>query len=896
MLGAARAAARSIRRALGANDIYAARAAFDAYKGPSRLPLLSLVHGTIRTHRPMAAAVAIESHLECSKTLPIKTLHAYISALTTTEPQIVPAETVHTPTSAALTILAAARRSRQQKRTTLMYDAAIRACLVQGEILTGSLLFVLLVRDWQNRHREEPVTPPEPLPEPTPNDPPAAPSPLRKWGRSFPTSFTSPIPEGAPEPPFPSPHLLEAIVSALELRPRINPQATQDFPPGRPPDSILALAHLTRLFTDGVLPFSRHAALLNAMTRVPPMLNGTDSYFHSVLRRTCRHPPLLDTRSYNVLLKYSFDIRKPKWAENLVNHMSTVRDPPLRITDVTRTIIARGEAKARDPGLAAHLLAHIDAKGHSTRLYSTDPPAPPPAPVHAIDELPTDPHLLAVHISNLTSLGRPTDVISILASLLPDLNAPHDKFRIRRNVHQVILLGPTILTSLLNALCKAGKTGLAERIHRLGVLVESLAPSFVLPLAFHTMMLQLYAREARKGLVIIVPKPSPLKPPHQARAIVDSAQLLFPSPKEPFTFVRGWGWDTPLPDNRTLQALKRWYLARNAAAHIYLTLIRPALPVTQPTSKPPQTQKPTHYTPDARLFNALLDIFSRRPNMLLRTFLSHITRRRERLAAHHVFSSVGPGIPRRADAFMAVLVRDMADVGMGAHVPGGWRHLLPRPGETHYSAATVLDRAARARMFLSPVPGASRWRAREAWFRSKFGKPPARALLWARSGGSREGPYFREVVQWEKMRWSRRARVETQTEEKDVRRERFTRIQRRREKKREFRERVKALREAEARDREERRIVRQQKVETRKQWNLEKAMRAERRAQMRRSNRASKAGPHSPARNEPRPGQKKRPSKEKESSAAKQSVLVGQKAQDNQHHVRERKRSPPGKA
>ncbi|KAG8730892.1 hypothetical protein FRC11_005563, partial [Ceratobasidium sp. 423] len=490
MLGAARAAARAIRLALVEDNIYAAQKALNTYQGPSRLPLTALVHGTIRTRRPMAAAIAVESHLENAKTLRTPTLQAYISALTSSQPQIIPAESTHTPVTAALTVLGAARRSKQ-RRTTHMYDAAIRACLLQGEILTGSLLFVLLVRDWQNRHRDAPAEPKPPDPEPTP----IAPSPLEKWNRSFPTAFTSPIPPDAPTPPFPSPHLLEAIVTALDLRPRPHPQTTHDLPPGRPPDSILALAHLTRLFTDQVLPFPRHAALLNALARTPPTVDKVESYFHGVLGHTCRNPPLMDTRSYNVLINYSLSVlRKAAWAEKLVEHMSTARKPPLRITDATRAIITRGEAKLRKPGLAARILSHIDERGHSTRLPTNSAlPAPPPAPVHTLAELPTDPHLLAAHVHNLTSLGTPTHILRLINTLLPNLHIPPTDVspRTKHTLQRILALGPTVLTSLLNALCKSGKTGLAERVHRFGVLAERVSSSFVLPLAFHTMILQL---------------------------------------------------------------------------------------------------------------------------------------------------------------------------------------------------------------------------------------------------------------------------------------------------------------------------------------------------------------------------------------------------------------------
>ncbi|KAJ1308297.1 hypothetical protein OPQ81_004011 [Rhizoctonia solani] len=722
MLGAARAAARAIRLALVEDNIYAAQKTLNAYQGPSRLPLTALVHGTIRTHRPMAAAIAVESHLENAKSLRTTTLQAYISALTSSQPQIIPSDTAHTPVSAALTVLAAARRSKHQQRTTHMYDAAIRACLLQGEILTGSLLFVLLVRDWQNRHRDPPAEPRPPDPPPAPTL--IAPSPLERWNRSFPTAFTSAIPPEAPTPPFPSAHLMEAIVADLDLRPRSHPQTTHDLPPGRPPDSILALAHLTRLFTEQVLPFSRHAALLHALARTPPMVDKVESYFHGVMRQTCRNPPLLDTRSYNVLIDYSLSSGAP----------------PLRITDATRAIITRGEAKLRKPGCPP----------------TRHPPAPPPAPVHTLKVLPKDPHLLAAYIHNLTSLGTPNRVLQLVNALVPNLHIPPTGAnpRTQRTLQRVLELGPTVLTSLLNSLCKSGKTGLAERVHRFGVLAEQISSSFVLPLAFHTTILQMYARESRKGLTVIEPKPSPLAPPHKTKAIVDSGSLLAPPPSLAKSIVEGWGYDVPTPGGRTHRGIKRWALARSAAAHIYVTYIRPRL------SHPSQDRMKYH--PDARLYNALFDVFGRRPNMLLRTHLSNIARARDRRRR------VKSGVPRQTDAFVQLLVKDMVEFGLKDDVPGGWSHFIPIDRATFdYSAQNVLMAAYR---FRNPVVSTRRWRLRETYLRTRF-RPHQRADLWRRLVPQRKQTQFLQYLEHERAKPQRRLAWERMNLDKSLRRD-----------------------------------------------------------------------------------------------------------------------------
>ncbi|KAG9086695.1 hypothetical protein FRC07_013008, partial [Ceratobasidium sp. 392] len=622
-----------------------ARTILNVYDGPSRLPLTALVHGTIRTNRPLTAAVAVESHIENAGTFRTSTLQAYISSLASTQSQFFNQNiSSHTPTTAALTILAAARRSRRQQRTSHMYDAAIRACLLQGEILTGSLLFVLLVRDWQKRRRP-PVEPP-PEPPPSPIKPPLN-SPLRRWKRSFPTHFTSPIPEEAPTPPFPSPHLLEAIIASLDLRPRQHPQATNALPPGRPPDSILALAHFARLFAERLIPFGRVASLLNAMASVPPC--PEQKYFRDILRSTIDDPPVIDTRAYNVLINYALSILKqPLRAQKLVDHMSTARDPPLRITDSTRAIILRGEAKLQKPGLASQILSHIDSRGHSTRLPTNPPKSVPPLP----PLLPTDPHLLAAHIHNLTSTGNPSHLPSLLYKLIPDLSLPNPSFK--RATSRAIQLGPSVLTSLLNACYKAGKTGLAERVWRLGCAAQSKHPLFELPLAFHTIMLQHYAREARKGLIAVRS--------HTTRSILDISSVRDPPPTSATAY--GWGFTTPLPSTPHQahptshpSRIRRWLLARHASAELYTHHIRPYLPLPSNTSH-------HKYTPDARLWNALFDTFGRRATMYVRTDLTPLTRLRFTRS------------PRHADAFMRIVLQDMCDCGLGSDIPSGWRHLV----------------------------------------------------------------------------------------------------------------------------------------------------------------------------------------------------------------------------
>ncbi|QRV72285.1 hypothetical protein RhiJN_00299 [Ceratobasidium sp. AG-Ba] len=733
MLGrTALAAAHAIRSALGSGDAAHARTLLNAYTGPSRLPLTALVHGAVRTQRPLIAAVAVENHIENAQTLRTSTLQAYISSLSAAQASFFNQNiSTKAPTSAALTILAAARRSRRQQRTSHMYDSAIRACLLQGEILTGSLLFVLLVRDWQKRHTSPTEPPPEP-PPPTPK--PALNRPLLRWKRSFPNHYTSPIPTEAPPPPFPCPHLLESIIASLDLRPRKHPQTTDSLPPGRPPDPILALAHFSRLFAEGLLPFGRVAALLNAMAAVPAC--PEQEYFRNILRLTISNPPEIDTRSYNVLVNYALTtLEKPKRAKEILDHMTLVRQPPLRVTDTTRAILFRGEAKLRRPGLASRILAHIDSRGHDVRLptNSSSPSSTPTILQSKSIQPPSDPHLLAAYIHNITSIGRPAEVLPLVFTLIPELNLPPPPSRasFKSATKRAITLGPSVLTTLLNALGKTGKTGLAERVWRLGCAAQSHTPSFELPLAFHTILLQLYAREARKGLVVVTSDST-----RTARSVVDVSVIGDPPPS---AMAYGWGFATPLPDLPELSPqtigqansrARRWLLARHSAAEVYMHYIRPYLPLSaNPKSK-------HQLIPDARLWNAIFDTFGRRAQMFVRTDITSANRRR--MVRANLSS------PKETDAFIRVVLQDMCECDMISDIPIGWRHLIAPewrpalppspPSNPSYIHAAQRRREWKRRQSREKqgltVP--ARWRVRETRQRLKFGCRNVRALAWSR--------------------------------------------------------------------------------------------------------------------------------------------------------------------
>lgn len=151
------------------------------------------------------------------------------------------------------------------------------------------------------------------------------------------------------------------------------------------------------------------------------------------------------------------------------------------------------------------------------RIKSQTPQIPTPsADVHV------DTSFLCAFISHLVSTGRPDAVSSVIFLILPELGAiEHPSWdtlslSARRELREqnrvqcikrASHMGPYFFSTVLNALAKTGKTGLAERVWLLAKNAEAaswLEDAEVRPwcLSVHayTSMMECYANEARKGL------------------------------------------------------------------------------------------------------------------------------------------------------------------------------------------------------------------------------------------------------------------------------------------------------------------------------------------------------------------------------------------------------------
>ncbi|KAI0761738.1 hypothetical protein BC629DRAFT_1597261 [Irpex lacteus] len=108
-----------------------------------------MMQQNIRIHRRTTEAI-VQSLCARGTPLDPSQLLDKVKGRASFKPKIndIPSHLGHSGISAAQSILACARRFGQ-KRTERMYENLIYSCIMQGEIIVASLLFVLLVKDWQ---------------------------------------------------------------------------------------------------------------------------------------------------------------------------------------------------------------------------------------------------------------------------------------------------------------------------------------------------------------------------------------------------------------------------------------------------------------------------------------------------------------------------------------------------------------------------------------------------------------------------------------------------------------------------------------------------------------------------------------------------------------------------
>ncbi|KAF8164892.1 hypothetical protein B0H34DRAFT_215989 [Crassisporium funariophilum] len=290
-------------------------------------------------------------------------------------------------TKFALRLLTLARQSRQ-RRSHNMFRTLMALCLINGEIIAASLLFGLMLRDWQARVEREP----------SPNT-----------GVVDATATAVPVRYIPGETPFPVHHRLREL--CVSISQTISPPpstSTSSSSPLAVRAALQALANLAGALDAQQLPYENVTPLVSAMYRYkrPRHLREADGdvdvvwvrdaegvgrrvragvYFGEVLDRLIldlpSHPPLphppsastqskhgkkppgpkpkllppLDLPSYNTLLHYALLHRHNhpshsslKLADKVIRHMTTERHERLEPSVATYNIVARAGTVLRD--------------------------------------------------------------------------------------------------------------------------------------------------------------------------------------------------------------------------------------------------------------------------------------------------------------------------------------------------------------------------------------------------------------------------------------------------------------------------------------------------------------------------------------------------------------------
>ena len=327
--------------------------------------------------------------------------------------------------------------------------------------------------------------------------------------------------------------------------------------------------------------------------------------------------------------------------------------------------------------------------------------------VPSMSDVQMDPDIytLCAFIEHLVKTGSPGSVVDIIFHLIPELSLLNVSTRRscsveniqdkqRRAEERAAALGPHLLTSVLNAIVKLGRTGLADRIWNLAKKAEKrsweLSCSqtteqikfypWVLPIAAYTLMLQCYGSEMRKGLRMLC-----------LRAEVGNNW----KPAEYERHVLGWARHVLYRLQRKRERRTPYDVARIRGAEI---LISATTCGERIYTQLMDGQKEGHLThedihksmqlpvPDERFFNAALRLFGSLPgSYILEDRASPCQWRRINKRQLDSYLKTGR-INFPHDPLLIGLVKEMHNAGFG--VPEGYKHrfigvyIPPPSGET----------------------------------------------------------------------------------------------------------------------------------------------------------------------------------------------------------------------
>ncbi|KAG1843485.1 hypothetical protein DFJ58DRAFT_38191 [Suillus subalutaceus] len=693
-----------------------------------------LLHHFVRQRMSLRARQLAEQLMQDGTHIRASTLHAVIQCQTERandgkflqarrpsqrDPSCIkPKQVEDQGTRLALKLLLHARQHRQRCYENT-YQFIINICLVQGEIIVASLLFVLLIKDWEMKRAATQVREQE-----------------ATWTQALPPRHGFGSLHGSP----PSKRILKMILSKAQKEIMLDP--AEESNRSRREAALQALCNIASLLDARSLPYTDVSSVIRTLYSVPKDPDKVwvtefgkrarvqpYEYTHRVILRLASDlsssskgagpeqfdiMPPLNLESYNALLHYALRHRQSiSLAKRLLYHMEHKRNPPLRPDITTYNVIIRSGSLLRRNDLTESALERLRGLTENNRhaIMVQPPPSLVVAPnrpdvnraeskwavtlkhqkagLPALEKpLKADAFTLTSYIQHITATGNPDVVADIIFHVLPELSIiDHPSWGsvtdeqlalVRMQTRQMRLmravsLGPWFFIAVLNALSKAGKTGLAERVWLLAKQAERASLTgaigidgnpmkpWCLPIQAYTIMLQCYGAEARRGLEL---------------RCTSRPRTNDWAPKIGGNIVRGWASYVLAQNAAARKHRSRRTLALLMGATLYRIMCHAGMAVWNCWSELQNVDKATLNPPrpDARFFNAALDMFGRQPRTFQRSSRTNPAHWRRKVTLGNVqFSRLGVR-PRNWNPFLGRIVKEMH--ALGFKVPSGFRRFF----------------------------------------------------------------------------------------------------------------------------------------------------------------------------------------------------------------------------
>jgi len=379
-------------------------------------------------------------------------------------------------------------RKSESKRTRAMFNTLITLCLINGEIIIASLLFGLLVKDWEQRSNN-----------------------LTAYCQleisrqpSFETSKALYMKHLSTQDLQPLLNTLTKLLSPIQKKLEEAIPRNVDDPDFQ--QALQALAVLGDMLNNRQLPFSRVETLIKALYSCPKVDNrvwvrGSTGgmhvpayqYFHRTLLYLCQNPPThcakldrtfilrytkpqsldcsrdvrwirglnftsshplarmqpaMAVNSYNALIHYALRHRlSATLAKRIIEHMTTQRIPPIPTNKDTLHVLLRTSSLYGQNNFVGGLVYRLRSSGAG--IVEQDPTktrSSVPSNFRALkdfidkvripsdlslDQMMHDSFALSTYLSTLTSGGRPRIVIQVMHLLLPFFRYFHMRRRER---------------------------------------------------------------------------------------------------------------------------------------------------------------------------------------------------------------------------------------------------------------------------------------------------------------------------------------------------------------------------------------------------------------------------------------------------------------------------------